>query len=332
MAGPERRLIPGGTSAARIRSQAMVRAVATILTAFLLLASVDTARAQGPACRQMRSELASLDGGGRRAGGVAERQGAEVTRLETYYRDIGCEGGGLGFFGRPRECGAIGSRLSELRNLRAQLDADQSRASSDTDRRRADLKAAIARDCASVRDERPAELARSQRGWRYAGRGGQLICVRTCDGFFFPLSTSPAGGNTPAELCQTSCPNSESVVYRMPFAGDIEQAVSERGKPYVQLANASRYKKELVSSCGCKGTNQTWAQALRGAELMLAHGSSDIVVTSAKAAEMSRPKIADAKSTAKGEKETGAAVAVDAQAIDRVTTGSVNRESSRPRR
>ena len=244
----------------------MLRAAVPTLTAFLLLASLDTARAQGPACRQMRSELASLDGGGRRAGGLAERQSAEVTRLETYYRDIGCEGGGVGFFGQPRECSAIGNRLSQLRNLRVQLDAHRSHASNDNDRRRADLKAAIARDCPSARDEQQIALTRSQKSWRKAGWGGQLVCVRTCDGFFFPLSTSPAGGNTAAELCQASCPNAETVVYRMPFAGDIEEAVSERGKPYVQLANASRYKKELVSSCGCKGKDQTWAQALRGAE------------------------------------------------------------------
>jgi hypothetical protein len=312
----------------------MMRAAATSLAALALIAAVETAHAQGSACQRMRAELGSLDGGGRGAGGVAERQRAEVARLEAYYRDIGCEGGGFGFFGRSPECSAIGGRLRELRNLRAKLD-DQSRASSDTEQRRADLRAAIARDCAGVPDERPQESwQQSWRGrssWRHAGRGGELVCVRTCDGFFFPLSTQPAGGNTPAELCQASCPNAETAVYRMRVGGDIEDAVSERGKPYTQLANASRYKKELVSSCGCKGTGQTWAQALRGAETMLAHRAGDVLVTAAKAAELSRPKAVQAKG-AKGKGEAGAAATGDGQAVDTDTTGSVKRKSWRRRR
>jgi hypothetical protein len=307
----------------------MMRPAAAILAALVLIAASGTAHAQGSACQRMRGELASLDGGGRGAGGVAERQRAEVARLEAYYRDIGCEGGGLGFFGRRPECSAIGSRLRELRNLRTQLD-DQSRASSDTEQRRADLRAAIARDCAGVPDERPQEAWRGRGSWRHVGRGGELVCVRTCDGFFFPLSTQPAGGNTPAELCQASCPNAETAVYRMRVGGDIEDAVSERGKPYTQLANASRYKKELVSSCGCKGTGQTWAQALRGAETMLAHRAGDVLVTAAKAAELSRPKVT-AKG-AKGKNEAGAAVIGDGQPVDIGTTGSVKRRSWRRRR
>jgi hypothetical protein len=303
-----------------------------LAAALLALAAAGTARAQGAACQQMRTELASLDGG-RRSAGIAERQRAEVTRLEAYYREIGCEGGGFSFFGRPQECSGIGSRLSELRNLRTQLDADQSRASSDSNRRRQELRTAIARDCGSANDERSADLGRGKSSWSSARGGRQLVCVRTCDGFFFPLSTSAAGGNTPAELCQASCPNAETAVYRMPFAGDIEQAVSERGKPYTQLANASRYKKEMTPSCGCKAANQTWAQALRGAEMMLARAPSDVVVTSAKAAELSRPKVTAAKSgkDGKGKKETGEAGAADGQAVDPEATGSIKRKSSRRR-
>ena len=58
---------------------------------------------------------------------------------------------------------------------------------------------------------------------------------------------------------------------------------------------------------------------------MLARGSSDIVVTAAKAAELSRPAKA-----VKGKKETGA-VARDAQAVDPESTGSVKRKAWRRR-
>ena len=132
-----------------------------------------------------------------------------------------------------------------------------------------------------------------------AKRGSRPVCVRTCDGFFFPVPATPRGGKTPADLCQATCPNAETVLFRAPADGDIEQAVSERGKPYTQLANASRYKKVHDPACSCKAKGETWAQVLRGAEAMLSRHKEDVVVTAAKAEEMARPKRVEASASGK---------------------------------
>jgi hypothetical protein len=73
-------------------------------------------------------------------------------------------------------------------------------------------------------------------------------CVRTCDGRYFP---APALDNkSRAEGCRNLCPSSET---RLFIGGSIDSASSKDGKPYSALANAFRYRKELVAGCTCNG-------------------------------------------------------------------------------
>lgn len=84
---------------------------------------------------------------------------------------------------------------------------------------------------------------------RYSGSvGGQAYCVRTCDGRYFPLS----GGDreSRASTCNSLCPNAETEVV---YGSAIDDAATERGKPYSKLANAFRYRNELVAGCSCNG-------------------------------------------------------------------------------
>jgi hypothetical protein len=37
------------------------------------------------------------------------------------------------------------------------------------------------------------------------------------------------------------------------YGGDIDNAVTENGRPYSDLPNAFRYRKELVAGCTCNG-------------------------------------------------------------------------------
>ena len=39
----------------------------------------------------------------------------------------------------------------------------------------------------------------------------------------------------------------------MVYGGNIDNAVSENGKPYSELPNAFRYRNELVAGCTCNG-------------------------------------------------------------------------------
>ena len=118
--------------------------------------------------------------------------------------------------------------------------------------------------------------------------------MRTCDGFFFPLSNAPDGRSGADKMCQALCPGAETVAYAMPSGEDTEldSAMSLKGKPYTRLAAAFKFQKSVDPSCSCKKDGQTWAQVLTRAEKMLGRQRGDIIVTARKAEELSRPKIA----------------------------------------
>jgi hypothetical protein len=78
--------------------------------------------------------------------------------------------------------------------------------------------------------------------------GSQAYCVRTCDGRYFPISSS--GNQSRAASCNNFCPASETKVV---YGSNIDGAVTQDGKPYSELPNAFRYRDELVAGCTCNG-------------------------------------------------------------------------------
>jgi Protein of unknown function (DUF2865) len=78
--------------------------------------------------------------------------------------------------------------------------------------------------------------------------GGQAYCVRTCDGRYFPLSTSDNASR--AATCSNFCPASETKVV---YGSNIDNAATDAGEPYSELPNAFRYRNEIVSGCTCNG-------------------------------------------------------------------------------
>lgn len=87
-----------------------------------------------------------------------------------------------------------------------------------------------------------------RRAPRVASGGGSAYCVRTCDGRYFPLSSTR--GQSRAEACSSLCPASETQVF---YGSSINHAVGKNGKSYAQLPNAFRYRKELIAGCTCNG-------------------------------------------------------------------------------
>ena len=100
----------------------------------------------------------------------------------------------------------------------------------------------------------------------------EAICVRQCDGGFFPVSYSAYRGNLSDlnALCQAECPNAEATVYTKSLWRDVETAVSIEGEPYTSLPNALKFQKQRVAACSCKPPGESWAHALEGAERLLA--------------------------------------------------------------
>lgn len=78
--------------------------------------------------------------------------------------------------------------------------------------------------------------------------GTTAYCVRTCDGRYFPVTSSD--GQSKAEACKSLCPATETRIYH---GGSIDHASSDTGKSYADLPNAFRYRKELVAGCSCNG-------------------------------------------------------------------------------
>lgn len=82
----------------------------------------------------------------------------------------------------------------------------------------------------------------------------RTLCVRECDGFYYPISYSvmPSAFGSQQAQCQSQCAApADLYVYPNP-GGQVEQAVSLDGRAYMDHVNAFKYRKEYVKGCSCK--------------------------------------------------------------------------------
>ena len=81
--------------------------------------------------------------------------------------------------------------------------------------------------------------------------GGQAYCVRSCDGRYFPVTGTD--NQSRAASCNSFCPASDT---QLVYGSSIDNAATEKGKPYSELPNAFRYRNEMVAGCTCNGKDQ----------------------------------------------------------------------------
>lgn len=290
----------------------------SLIAAAAFLAAGEAAIAQSPECQRFRAELAALE----RSGGAAptaamQAQRSEINRLVAYYRNIGCERGPLGFLAGPppAECGPIAQQIRQLEAGYARL-AAQAYETGDIEFRRRQLQAAVQQTCSTEprgffeslfgppRGQQPQQEIMPE-GQPIISEdqplgGRRLICVKTCDGSYFPLSNSPGGREGADEMCQALCPGTETLAFASP-GGDsgLNQAITvSGGKPYTSFPNAFKFRKTFDESCACKKPDESWAVVLRKAEGMLEQRKGDVIVTAEKSEELSRPKVIQAKKAA----------------------------------
>ena len=82
----------------------------------------------------------------------------------------------------------------------------------------------------------------------------RTMCVRLCDGYYFPVSFSTLPSSFPrdTDVCQNKCAApAELYVYRNP-GGEVAEMISPDGRPYDSIENAWRYRKEYIKGCSCK--------------------------------------------------------------------------------
>jgi hypothetical protein len=81
----------------------------------------------------------------------------------------------------------------------------------------------------------------------------RTMCVRLCDGYYFPISysTMQSKFREDEDKCRANCAApAELFVYRNP-GEEVEQMVSLSGAPYVQMPYAFRNRKQYVKGCSC---------------------------------------------------------------------------------
>ena len=285
---------------------------------------------------------------------AADRQRAELDRTAAYAKSIGCDRRQFLFFGAapPPQCGEINAQVSRMR---ANLDELQQRAGGGPGGR-GELIARFNAQCtrAQPQQQQPTNIfdaifgavARQpsdiqtlplnpdQPDSTEAQAGSKAVCVRACDGSFFPVSYSASQGRLGGldDMCRALCPNADVSLYTYPPSGQIEQAVSISGAKYMDLPNALKYRTSLDATCTCKRKGESWADALAGAEAKLGRESKgDVFVTPEKSIELSRPKF-DVKAKAKtpvDAKATPAAQTAD-PAVDALSqqAATISREAS----
>lgn len=99
---------------------------------------------------------------------------------------------------------------------------------------------------------------------RFAPPPGEYrtLCVRTCDGYFFPMSNASSPGDFDRDQtnCETSCPGTDVQIYYHQTSGEesADMISLASGAPYSDLPTAYLYKQPGTprpASCGCSRPN-----------------------------------------------------------------------------
>ncbi|MBI4365980.1 MAG: DUF2865 domain-containing protein [Deltaproteobacteria bacterium] len=283
---------------------------------------------QNPTCQRLEAQLTSLDRGNsdptraeqiRRSEEAINRQQFEVDRLVAQGRRMGCESSGFFsiFNNPPPQCGALNRQIGQQRSALERMQNEFERLNGGTTERaaqRQSLLIALGNNGCGAQ-YRSAALGGQQGGFfdrLFGGNGGifsapsgpmggtfRTICVRTCDGYYYPISfaTSPDRFRDDEQTCQRMCPAAEVSLYTYHNPGEeVTQAVSLNGRLYTELPTAFSYRKAINQACSCRRPGESWAQALKvnGTDDTVAPG--DVVVTEQNAKRLSQPRIgADGK-------------------------------------
>jgi len=305
----------------------LLRGLGQALMATLALTTF--AQAQGappaptnPVCTQLVGQLSALDSGAadpaqvdqiRRSEDAVAKQQADLDRAVAQAHKQGCEGQGFFslFSSLSPQCGPINSQIQQMRGNLDRMMSDLERLKSggtDRDTQRHALIGQLAQNNCGQQYTTAAANASGPRGFFDAlfgngtivnpgGDGApsgtyRTVCVRSCDGYYFPISYSTVPGHfaDDQKVCQRECPATDVSLYTYRNPGeDIEQAVSLTGQAYAALPNAFRYRKEFTATCSCRRPGQSWADALKNADDATTIESGDIVVTDDKAKALSQP-------------------------------------------
>src|SRR5438105_1666359 len=210
---------------------------------------------QSQLCTRLEGQLAAIDRSAagdparaeqiRRYEEASGKQQAELDRMVAQSRRAGCESTGFFLFGalqsQSQQCVDLNRQISSMRGNLDRINVDLQRLrGGDLDRgeqRRSVMVALAQNNCGP----QYRTAARAPGGFfdQLFGRdanepSGDLanpdaqsgsfrtVCVRTCDGFYFPISyaTSPARFAQDEKTCQRMCPASEAMLFSYRTTGE----------------------------------------------------------------------------------------------------------------
>jgi Protein of unknown function (DUF2865) len=322
--------------------------------------------AVNPVCPRLETQLATIDRGGgsgdpakeeqiRRYQDAATKQQSELDRVTLQAKRMGCDSSGFFslFSGQSAQCGPVNNQIQQMRANLDQITTSLERlrggglgGAERENQRRSVLLALAQNNCGP----QYANAARgpgnfldnlfgnnnnnpNAPGADFGPQSGtfRTVCVRTCDGAYFPISfaTVPARFPDDEKTCKALCPAAEATLFAHRNPGeDMSQAVSITGQTYSSLPNAFKYRTEFNPSCACKAAGQTWSDALKSIDdKATAEQQGDIIVTEESAKKMARPPAAKgppatAKKGAAPTAATPTAPAPDASAPATVSNGA----------
>jgi hypothetical protein len=271
----------------------MNRFVRLTAAAICLLTAADAAaQAPNPFCQRLEAQLAAIDRGGadparadqlRRYDEALNRQQFELDRLTAQARRLDCGSSGLfSLFQTPApQCDGLNRQIEQARGQITRMRGEMQQFDGNLDRaeqRRNVLMALGDNNCGPQYRSAaaPRNFLDSLFGGGSSSSGGystadgasgtfRTICVRTCDGYYYPISfaTNPARFRDDEQTCQRTCPAAQVSLYTYRNPGeDVAQAVSLSGAPYSSLPTAFRYRQQYDKACSCRQTGQSWNKAM----------------------------------------------------------------------
>jgi len=232
-------------------------------------------------CQQLEAQLASAGKGGsrdvRRYESAIRKQQSELDAVRA--RASGCTGP---FAGLRSQCASIRQTISRMQSNLQSLKATRDRMSGGgnvaaerqrireamrasgcgTDRRPAvrEVRREPSRHTNRNMEPAPARNPAISRPTGTPARTGHFrtMCVRACDGYYFPISSSTSASSfeQDAAACEALCPDTQVELYYHRFPGqESDQMVSAKtGQPYADAPSAFLYRQQNYqrpASCGC---------------------------------------------------------------------------------
>ncbi len=263
-------------------------AVAFSLGASLILTGSAFARSQ--VCDRLEAEFIELsekaDSNGNPSSWQTayEEQLIHIRNVQSQMSGFGCEGS----FG-PAQCQQLSSSLQQMNENLTYLDSQRQQelySSALQDRLTEVQQSLIELNCSdrseqqtqlltpSAQASQPLQLEpHSTSGFSSGGLQYATMCVRKCDGYYFPINPNSGTEDLAEdeEICQALCPGQDTELYVFQVPQETPaQMRSLSGAPYTSLANAYLFRQQNNPACSCDasgGQPGNPEQALSGSQL-----------------------------------------------------------------